>query len=343
VKLGPQALQRTTFGALCIVVAAIAAVGCGDASATSALLSVPAGATQASWAPDGSLLALPAHDRIEMVKPDGSVERRVEVPGIDLSALSCECEIGWSKDGTRLHLVTRPEDARAAIVTVEADGSGSPRRAPLDMHVGGAAWSPNGWPLIFIPDSVTYPPPKGDKANPDLWRLDGLDAKPRKILAQPGTEAGPAFAPDGRRLLYTRIHRGRAEIWVVGADGSEPRRLVGGLLIVEASWSPDGKTIALAATRDGKDRRTHLFLVPAAGGKLRQVGNEEILCHPPAWSPDGRWIAYANYAGQIRRIHPGGGGAETLRTLPENWISGLKWSPRGRPLAYTARPMIEPS
>jgi hypothetical protein len=54
------------------------------------------GAVQASWSANGARVAVPAHDRVELVKADGSLEGQVSVPGLDLSALSCDCKVGWS-------------------------------------------------------------------------------------------------------------------------------------------------------------------------------------------------------------------------------------------------------
>src|SRR5690606_12016632 len=59
----------------------------------------------------------------------------------------------------------------------------------------------------------------------------------------------PAYAPDGRTLLFTSNRSGRQKIWIMGADGGEARLLIaddGGE--AAPAWSPDGRRIAFTRT-----------------------------------------------------------------------------------------------
>ena len=70
-----------------------------------------------------------------------------------------------------------------------------------------------------------------------------------------------------------------------------------------ASWSPDGKLVAIAAN-EGKG--TRLFLIPVDGGRPVQL--LDTLSFNPVWSPDGRFIMYSEQqkAGQfeVKAITP---------------------------------------
>jgi Tol biopolymer transport system component len=129
-------------------------------------------------------------------------------------------------------------------------------------------------------------------------------------------------------------------LWMANADGTGSRRLAGHLLGPSAAaWSPDGRRIALSTfSRKKGDRRCHLYVLSAAGGRLHQIVHEEILTNRPAWTPDGLWITFSTYDGEIRKIHPDGTGLQTIARLPGKEIRGLSWSPDGKHLAYTARP-----
>jgi TolB protein len=165
---------------------------------------------------------------------------------------------------------------------------------------------------------------------PTLWLLDGPNAKPAQLLDMPASE--PSFSPDGRRIFF-------GGGWVVDRDGSDLRQVVGGLIDQGGmAWSPDGKSIAFAATTQGGDRRQHVYLVSAQGGKLRPVSSDEVSSGP-AWTPDGRWLTYSTYAGEINRVHPDGTGAEVIASFPGHEIRDLLWSPDGKHLAYTSRPI----
>src|SRR5689334_25439723 len=61
--------------------------------------------------------------------------------------------------------------------------------------------------------------------------------------------------------------------------------------IGDSAWSPDGKQIAFISNISG---RNNLWVVPAQGGWPMQltVSNQREVS--PAWSPTGRWIAYAS-------------------------------------------------
>ncbi len=75
------------------------------------------------------------------------------------------------------------------------------------------------------------------------------------------------------------------------SDGANPQPLAPLLDVREASsWSPDGKTLAVTGY---DDKGPGLFLVPLDGGAPVRLYDK--LCYLPAWSPDGRYILFAEY------------------------------------------------
>ena len=305
-----------------------------------ATVPLPRFAEDAAWASDGSAIAVTGHGEIDLEGTDGGVVRRLRGPGIDYFGFPCEpCNLGWSADSGQVLFVSgKGIEGDESVGMIGADGGGL-RVQSLGVPVGAAAWGPAGWPLVFIPNERTRTA-GGHRVgpNPDLWRLDGLGQKPRKILAQKGEEEAPVVSPDGERVLYLRDYRRSSTLWSIGIDGSKPRRLTGNLLGPSgAAWSPNGSQIAVATTSPKRgDRRQHIYVLPAAGGRLRQVVSEEVQGDPPAWTPDGRWITFANYAGEIRLVRPDGTGVHTVAMLPGEEIRNLRWSPDGRHLAYSA-------
>ena len=63
----------------------------------------------------------------------------------------------------------------------------------------------------------------------------------------------PSWSPDGGHIAFDSIRDGDLEIYVMGSDGSNPRRLTNsaGFDAWSPSWSPDGRYIAFASIRDG--------------------------------------------------------------------------------------------
>src|SRR4051794_23410581 len=106
----------------------------------------------------------------------------------------------------------------------------------------------------------------------------------------------PQIAPDGERILFTRVETDRAtqkpgsQLWLCDSDGGNLRRLSwSGDNNGSGRWSPDGAQIAFLSDRTGK---SGLFLLSPAGGEAREVPSPAAGISGIEWSPDGTRIAY---------------------------------------------------
>jgi Tol biopolymer transport system component len=87
--------------------------------------------------------------------------------------------------------------------------------------------------------------------------------------------------------------RGHGRLSVINANGTNLRPLAPSLEFRGgASWSPDGKWIAIAA--DGGDG-THVFKIPLDGGEPIKL--VDTLSYNPVWSPDGNLILCSEQQG----------------------------------------------
>lgn len=187
------------------------------------------------------------------------------------------------------------------ICTVLADGSGD-RCLTTDGHSHHPSWSPDGRRILFVHDST-------------------LSEK-----------------PPYRETADTRSHH-PVELSVMDADGGNRRVLrVIEPVIHGAAWSPDGNTLAIAATtavKPGESPRRGLFLLPASGrGELRLFREDAMT---PSWSPDGTRLAFAVEHPRGRwRVHIAnvdGTGEAALGNAKVNSGSPA-WSPDGRKIAF---------
>jgi dipeptidyl aminopeptidase/acylaminoacyl peptidase len=118
--------------------------------------------------------------------------------------------------------------------------------------------------------------------------------------------------------------------------------------ITEAYLSPDGKTVVYGLqTIDAEKEETHqaLWMLSVDTGETHQFTSGKTSDWSPAWSPDGKQIAFLSAregAPQIYLIPADGGEAHVLTSLKQAIGGGPLWSPDGKYLAFTAGPKSEP-
>ena len=266
--------------------------------------------------------------------------------------------------------------ARAAT----ADGGFGPADLDRLVDVADPDFSPDGQNLVY---AVTTTEAQADKRQSDLWRVryDGRD-RVRLTRTPENDESHPRWSPDGRGIAFisNRGSEGATpQVWWLPAQGGEARRLTdipGG--VEDYVWAPDGARLAVIAWDPQRPagaqpprnpppivttryqfkeditgylgaRRRHLYLVDLAGGKAQLLTPGEHDEQLPAWSPDGRTIAYVTRRGadpdrnlnfDIYLIEPRAGATERQLThfqgadLDPYWESRPAWSPDSRHIAY---------
>src|SRR3954470_10742968 len=111
--------------------------------------------------------------------------------------------------------------------------------------------------------------------------------------------ADPEVSPDGKWVAYTlrepnlEKNKFASHIWVVSADGGEPRQLTNHEKgESRAKWSPDSKSIAFLSPRSGSQQVWRLPF--GTGGEARQITSLSTEADEHQWAPDGRSIAFTS-------------------------------------------------
>lgn len=108
--------------------------------------------------------------------------------------------------------------------------------------------------------------------------------------------------------------------------------------------SPDGSMVAFTVGETNWDDNAYeseIFLVPAAGGEPVQLTRAKKTSGSPAWSPDGRWLAFVSDRTDKRQLYlisPRGGEARAITSVEEG-VGSFAWAPDGKSIALT---MTEP-
>lgn len=161
-----------------------------------------------------------------------------------------------------------------------------------------------------------------------IWmvRADGSDLKQLTKQETDDQDVDPVFSPDGKSILFTSTRGGKTGIWRTPADGSTPERICDG---DQAEWSPDGSKIALR-------RNERIFTRELETGKEKGISPEDWPhCSGPAWSPDGKSIAFAARwdAGNGIFIVTGDE-AKPAKVYDKQGACEPHWSPDGSRIVY---------
>jgi TolB protein len=168
----------------------------------------------------------------------------------------------------------------------------------------------------------------------------------RRVMRGCGWEWYPAWSPDGRRIAFSRLcgrpepPKSNLDLYVVGVNGKGLRRLVHTRTNdLGPTWSPDGSKIAFESgepqwSLPNAVTHSRIWVVGANGHGLKRLTNSKRSDFSPAWSPDGKWIAFVRDIGRNRgRIWLVSADGRNAHPL------GLKggepaWSPDGAQLAF---------
>jgi Tol biopolymer transport system component len=137
-----------------------------------------------------------------------------------------------------------------------------------------------------------------------LWRIDLKENSEEKILPVRWTDQDLVVSPKGDLLAFMTTRDGPTQLWISKVDGGEARVLISippfseygdNTVAGDLSWSPDGQWIAFL-TSPGVGHGVvdaKLFLIPAAGGPLRQLLECSMDGSAVRWSADSRSVFVA--------------------------------------------------
>jgi dipeptidyl aminopeptidase/acylaminoacyl peptidase len=239
--------------------------------------------------------------------------------------------------------------------------------------------SPDGGHVVFDLQRVDR---KTEKKYSNLYVVSTRGGRVRQFTHGDHADSQPRFSPDGGSIAFVsnRGDEKQPQIYVIPFDGGEARRvtdLKGSF--GSFRWSPDGRRIAFVFRKRDKDEterekdaekkklgvvarhiervffkldgagflpkeRWHLWTVSAEGGRARQITDHPVYDErDPAWSPDGRHIAFVSNHTEDPDLDPDaedifvvpakGGRVRLIKTRPGS-KANPSYSPDGKWIAY---------
>jgi dipeptidyl aminopeptidase/acylaminoacyl peptidase len=224
--------------------------------------------------------------------------------------------------------------------------------------------SPDGRTLAY---TIMRAVKKEDAFRYELW-LSGADGKnTRQVCRQADDCTDPKFSPDGKRIAYLSDASDGTQLWVARVGEGRGRPITDSdETIGEFDWSPDGTKIVFTRNdpglrksnddpwvitgsqiqRDGEGfidgRHTHLWVVPASGGKPSRLTSGPFDDETPVWSPKGDWVAFvsnrnpdpdATDDSDVWLVSPSGGEPRRLSANPGPDVEPV-WSRAGDRIAF---------
>ncbi len=166
----------------------------------------------------------------------------------------------------------------------------------------------------------------------------GLDLV--RLTEDGGTDHHGVWSPNGDRIAFVSDRSGIFQVWIMNADGTDPRQVTRGSMIHGwPRWSPDGSRLVYWGYDPAAD--TSVVIVDSMDGADPIVlAQSDELLDRPAWRPDGLHIAYAgqtegNWDVWVAAVD----GSESYRlTSDDQMETNPLWSPDGSVIAYKVAP-----
>ena len=205
---------------------------------------------------------------------------RVDVADPDLAAIGDPdglVSVSWSPDDSQIAYTKWSSDQSAEQVWVmNADGTGSRQLTSNNKRTLFVDWSPDGNKLALPYDY-------------QLHLMDPGGSTP--VMIYDGFTRNLAWSPDGSMIAFegentpNGYHYNDMDIWVINADGSNPRNLTNSADVYDSAptWSPDGRSIVFGSMRSREaGARTQIMKIDVATGEVTQLttqGNNMV----PLW------------------------------------------------------------
>ena len=168
------------------------------------------------------------------------------------------------------------------IYVMDYDGSNPHKITAIGSIAITPSWSP-------VDDRIAF---TGWRSQPQIEIISASGGRQSFSQATGVANSVPAWSPDGKSIVYSSARDGGTEIYLADADGRNPKRLTNSPGIdTSAVFNPaTGRRIAFVSQRSGSPQ---IYTMSSDGTDVQRITDEGGDAENPAYSPDGKMIAFA--------------------------------------------------
>lgn len=221
------------------------------------------------------------------------------------------------------------KSGKSQLVLLDEDGGNPKELTDTKSNASYPAWSPDGKKVAFSSDR--------EKGRMQVFVMDADGTSVKQLTTEEVEARVPSWGADGKKLAYCRRGQfGGSDVVVVdAADGKNPS-VIGDGDAWDPAFSPDGKRVAFVSTRDNGWFKLYAMTADGENAtKLVDAGNNLGFAYP-AWSADGKRIAFAHLVKGALEVHVVDADGKNLTAVTEfgGYSVYPAWKPDGKKLAF---------
>jgi dipeptidyl aminopeptidase/acylaminoacyl peptidase len=249
----------------------------------------------------------------------------------------------WSPDGDRIAFVST-RGGSSQIWMIPASGGEAVRLTDISTGAHDPVWSPDGDRVAFY--SFVHPGCPDDSCNAAREKEMEDDPVKARVIDHLLYRHWDTWK-EGRRnhLFIVDVGSGVTRDLTTGLDRDFPPFPWGGS--GDYAFSPDGGEICCVSKTgemEAVSTDTELFVIDLETGEMKRLGDNPAADESPAYSPDGRWLAWRAQsvpgfeADRWRLMLMDRKNGETVELTPrlDRWVMEFVWGPRSKKIYFTA-------
>lgn len=208
---------------------------------------------------------------------DGANQRRVTINRV------LNISPSWSPDARALAYTSYKSGNPDIFISLIYQGAmENPTRGRGDNYL--PVFSPDGTKIAFMSTR---------DGNSEIYVINRDGSGLRRLTNHPAIDVTPTWSPTGAQIAFTSERAGSPQIYMIGVDGLNLKKVTSESYADRPTWSPPPFNEIAFAARNGPGYDIKIYDI-AQDKVVTQITNGEGSNESPAYSPNGRHIAFAS-------------------------------------------------